>query len=101
MCHTRIGEGTLRQPYRVGCNTLLIHPRYADKFEFWGRPQMGRDNTKFSVWVRVMAQAARLTLAIWVVMLASASARAQDTAAQATCADGGQATQTCSAAPES
>src|SRR5437588_10768579 len=68
---------------------------------FGAEPYMRRDNTKFSVWVRAMAQAARLTVAICVVMLASARARAQDTAAQAACAGGGQATQTCSAAPES
>ena len=70
-------------------------------FNFGAEPHMRRDNTKFSVWVRAMAQAARLTVAICVVMLVSAPARAQNTGAQPACADGGQATQTCSAAPES
>src|ERR1700745_1909818 len=62
---------------------------------------MRRRNTKFGVRRRAIARAAALTLGIYIVLFVSASARAQDTAAQAACADGGQATQTCSGAPES
>src|SRR6201982_3603146 len=62
---------------------------------------MRRRNTKFGVRRRAIARAAALTLGIYIVLFVSASARAQDTAAQAACADGGQATQTCSGAPQS
>src|ERR1700746_17093 len=61
---------------------------------------MRRRCTKFGVRRRAIARAAALTLGIYIVLFVSAPARAQDTAAQPACADGGQATQSCSAAPE-
>src|ERR1700746_2187173 len=62
--------------------------------------KMRRRCTKFGVRRRAIARAAALTLGIYIVLFVSAPARAQDTAAQPACADGGQATQSGSAAPE-
>src|SRR6201984_335157 len=63
--------------------------------------KMRRRGTKFGVRRRAIARAAALTLGIYVVLFVSAPARAQDTGAQPACADDGQPTQTCAAAPES
>src|SRR6201981_2045749 len=62
--------------------------------------KMRRRGTKFGVRRRAIARAAALTLGIYIVLFVSAPARAQDTAAPPACAGGGQATQSCSAAPE-